>query len=59
MCHNCGAIGRKLKTQKLLDCAHKGKGMCDNYGAPGHMKTQKLLDCALIRVGVCAIITVL
>ena len=28
MCHNYGAIGRKLKTQKLLYCALIRVGVC-------------------------------
>ena len=34
--------------------------MCGNYGPiAGKLRTQKLLDYALIRVGLCAVITVL
>ena len=34
--------------------------MCGNYGPMGgKLRTQKLLDCALIRVWLCAVITVL
>ena len=34
--------------------------MCGNYGTMGgKLKTQKLFDCALLRVRVCAVITVL
>ena len=49
MCDNCGAIGRKLKTQKLLDCALIRVGVCAIIA----------IGRALIRVRVCAVITVL
>ena len=62
MCGYYGPMGGKLRTQKLFDyiCTYKGMVMCGNYcPMEGKLRTQKLLDCALIRVWLCAAITVL